>query len=72
MTLVNLASLSDAIGGIAVVITLIYLAILDRDMWESRKHSIREYLLRPGIDAWWSQNRVLFSKDFVVELDRDG
>ena len=149
MTLTDLANISDAIGGIAVVVTLIYLAIqikqntrmmrasahhaanhlavdinlalgtdpqlaevllrgskdrselspsqglmfhlmmrsifsgaedfyiqtreglLDRGMWESRKHSMHQYLLQPGIDAWWSQNQALFSKDFVVELTRD-
>jgi hypothetical protein len=149
MTLTDLANLGEAIGGIAVVITLIYLAIqirqntrmmrasahhaanhlavdinlalgtdpqasevlllgskdptelnpnqslmfhlmmrsifsgaedffiqtreglLNPGMWESRKHSMRQYLLRPGIDAWWRENQALFSKDFVVELDRD-
>jgi hypothetical protein len=149
MTLTDLANIGDAIGGIAVVITLIYLAIqirqntrmmrasahhaanhlaveinlalgtdprvsevlllgskdpseldpnqslmfhlmmrsifsgaedfyiqtreglLNPDMWKSRKHSMRQYLLRPGIYAWWRENQPLFSKDFVVELNRD-
>jgi hypothetical protein len=148
MTLTDLANIGEAVGGIAVVITLIYLAVqirqntrmmraaahhsanqlaveinlalgtdprvsevlllgskdlsgldptqslmfhllmrsifsgaedfyiqtreglLNADMWESRKHSMHQYLLRPGIDAWWTENQSLFSNDFVDELNR--
>jgi hypothetical protein len=149
MTLTDLANVGEAIGGVAVVITLIYLAIqirqntrmmrasahhaanhlgvdinlalgtdphvcevlllgskdlaglspnqrlmfhlimraifsgaedfyiqtreglLNRGMWQSRKHSVRQYLMRPGISAWWKDNQALFSNDFVAELDRN-
>ena len=45
--------------------------LLDLDMWQSRKHSMTQYLLQPGIRGWWDQNQALFSADFVQELSHD-
>jgi hypothetical protein len=45
--------------------------LLEADMWESRRLSMRQYLQQPGIRSWWNDNGPLFSRDFVAELTLD-
>ena len=45
--------------------------LLERNMWESRRRSMRRYLEQPGVRSWWEQNRDIFSDDFADELTRD-
>ena len=44
--------------------------LLEQDMWESRRRSMRTYLEQPGILSWWEQNKTIFSKDFAAELSK--
>ena len=44
--------------------------LLERNMWESRRRSMRRYLEQPGVRSWWERNRDIFSGDFADELTR--
>ncbi len=45
--------------------------LLEQDMWESRRKSMRTYLKQPGMRAWWDKNKSIFSEDFAAELSRE-
>lgn len=63
--------IAESIGVIAVLITLIYLAIQVRQNTEmSRQWDLRFYLSRPRGGQWWqSQGREMLSDQFVSFVD---
>jgi hypothetical protein len=42
---------------------------LDRDQWEGWDRHIRVYYHRPGVQAWWTDRRVMFAPGFRTYVE---